>query len=121
VIGRCLRDERKLLSGMFAYCCRRVGHQDDRVSAILVFERVQQGELALLNGTRGCLVDLRHKVEPGGLALDCPFHVGEGVAWITVARPLHEVVHKGGNALRAVKPRFGKAMTIIMSIMRCTA
>ena len=112
-IGRCLRDERKLLSGMFAFrWCRQMWHWDDGAWVVLVFECVQQGELAQLNGTRSCLVDLRYKVESDCFALDCPFHVGKGVAGITVARPLHQVVHKGGNALGAVKPSFGEAITI---------
>ena len=92
-----------------------MGHRDDGVSAILVFERGQQGELALLSGPRRRLVDLRHEVKPGGFTLDRAFNIGKGVPGVTVARPLHQVVHKGRNALRAVKPCFREALTIKVS------
>ena len=44
------------------------------------------------------------------------FHVGEGVAGITVARPLHQVVHKGSNALGTVKRCSREALTIKASV-----
>ena len=88
--GRCLRDKWKLFSGFLAFrWSRRMWHWEDSSREVLAFERVQQGQFALSNGTRRRLVNLHHKVEPDGFALDRPFHVREGVPGITVARPLH--------------------------------
>ena len=99
----------------------RPRHRDSGIPAVLAFKSVQQGKLARLDGTRGSLIDRRYEVELRNFALDGLLHVGEGVAGITVARPLQQVIDEGGDALRTVEPGFGEAVPIIMSIMQCTA
>ena len=111
-IGRCLRDERKLLSGLFAIrWCRHMGHRDDGVSAVPVFECVQQGEFAQLNRTRSSLVDLRYKVEPGGITLTTTQICNAVIICLTAGRKLSAVGTRRGHRRVPTRPRWRRPST----------
>jgi len=91
--------------------CLRIGHRDDGVSAVPVFECVQQGEFAQLNRTRSSLVDLRYKVEPGGITLTTTQICNAVIICLTAGRKLSAVGTRRGHRRVPTRPRWRRPST----------